>query len=119
MPPKRSTFSRPTDQPMSRSGKWLAKMVARWLLSVFVGISVVLAVDAGTKLSRAESEFLPAEDHAPANQQAHTLFQELDIQRAPRFTIAGAVIAQDLQYRIVSELRCGEPDNQGVRAIDQ
>ena len=60
----------------------------------------------------------------PANQpeQARstaTVFQEIDIQRTPKFAIFGAVSVQDLRYQLLSEVRVGEPDNKGVRSVGQ
>jgi hypothetical protein len=47
------------------------------------------------------------------------LYQELDIQRAPKFSILGAVTAQDLHYQLLSELRVHPADEKGVRKIEQ
>jgi hypothetical protein len=60
----------------------------------------------------------------PANQpkqpqKTTIIFQEIDIQRAPKFAILGAVSVQDLRYQLLSELRVGEPDDKGVRSVGQ
>jgi hypothetical protein len=48
-----------------------------------------------------------------------TLYQEIDIRRAPQFSILGAVTAQDLHYQLLSEVRVGVADDQGLRKIEQ
>ncbi|HEX5104453.1 MAG TPA: DUF4339 domain-containing protein [Pirellulaceae bacterium] len=50
---------------------------------------------------------------------AQTLYQEIDIQRAPKFSILGSVTAQELHYKLLSELHAAAADEQGVRKIEQ
>jgi len=52
-------------------------------------------------------------------QEPVALFQELDIQRQPKLSMLGAVQAQDIQYRILSELMVGQPDEKGFREVQQ
>jgi hypothetical protein len=56
---------------------------------------------------------------APATPQAQHFYQEIDIQRAPKFSILGTVTAQDLHYQILSELHVGIPNDDGSRKIEQ
>ncbi|MEX2175553.1 MAG: hypothetical protein WD872_14415 [Pirellulaceae bacterium] len=58
-------------------------------------------------------------DPAPQTPSTTTLFQEVDIQRAPRFAILGTAIAQDLHYKLLSELTIGAADEAGSFAVDQ
>jgi hypothetical protein len=60
----------------------------------------------------------------PANQpeqsrRTTTVFQEIDIQRAPKFSILGAVSIQDLRYQLLSELNVSQQDDKGVRTVGQ
>lgn len=41
------------------------------------------------------------------------------MQRAPKFAILGVVTAQELRYQLLSELRVGEPDAEGIRTVAQ
>jgi hypothetical protein len=58
---------------------------------------------------------------APSKQirSTTTLFQQIDVQRAPKLSILGAVSVQDLRYQVLSELRLDEPDVQNVRSVHQ
>jgi len=47
------------------------------------------------------------------------LFQEVDVQRQSRLVVHGLPIAQELSYRVLSLLRVGEPDTDGIRVIEQ
>jgi hypothetical protein len=53
------------------------------------------------------------------NGKPQTLYQEIDVQRQPKFSILGSVTAQDLHYQMLSELRVGVPDDKGLRKIEQ
>jgi hypothetical protein len=49
-----------------------------------------------------------------------TLYQEVDVQRAPKFAIEGlALPAQELRYQLLSELHVTEPDESGNRNVEQ
>jgi hypothetical protein len=49
----------------------------------------------------------------------YTVFQEVQIQRLPQFSIAGQVFGQDLRYKLLSEIQVSLPDERGRRTIDQ
>ena len=49
----------------------------------------------------------------------YRVFQEVQIQRLPQFSVAGQVIGQDLRYKILSEIQVSHPDAQGRRTVDQ
>lgn len=51
--------------------------------------------------------------------KAYTVFQEVQIQRMPQFSIAGQVFGQDLRYKLLSEIQVSQPDDRGRRTIDQ
>ena len=55
----------------------------------------------------------------PARRKAYTVFQEVEIQRVPQFSIAGQVFGQDLRYKLLSEIQVSQPDDRGRRTIDQ
>lgn len=65
--------------------------------------------------------FVPSTPALPPEptSKAHTLYQEIDVQRAPKFSILGSVTAQELQYQMLSELDVSAADDQGVRKITQ
>ena len=48
-----------------------------------------------------------------------TLFQEVHILRQPKFSVLGTVFAQDLRYKILSELHVGQADQRGGREVEQ
>lgn len=54
-----------------------------------------------------------------APQKPIVVFQELDIQRLPKFSVLGTVMSQDIHYRILSELSVREPDEKGFRIVSQ
>src|SRR5262249_31101716 len=58
-----------------------------------------------------------ANPRSPSPKMTATVFQEIDVQRIPKFAILGAVTAQDLQYKLLSELTIAEPDEAGVRTV--
>src|SRR5437016_3176927 len=60
-----------------------------------------------------------ANDEPGQAQSVQTLFQELDIQRAPKFAILGVVTGQELRYQLLSELRVGKADEKGFRPVEQ
>ena len=64
------------------------------------------------------SPITPAPQPKPKN-EPHTLYQEIDVQRQPKFSILGAITAQDLHYQMLSELRVGAADDKGLRKIEQ
>ena len=47
------------------------------------------------------------------------LYQEIQIQRTPQFSVAGTVFAQDLKYKLLSELRVSPFNEDGRRQVDQ
>lgn len=60
----------------------------------------------------------PAPKPEPTN-KPQTLYQEIDVQRQPKFSILGSETAQDLHYQMLSELRVGVADDKGLRKIEQ
>ena len=60
----------------------------------------------------------PPTQTEPTN-KAQTLYQEIDVQRQPKFSILGTETAQDLHYQMLSELRVGAADDKGLRKIEQ
>jgi hypothetical protein len=69
---------------------------------------------------------IPASPSTPApptqpqpTSKPQTLYQEIDVQRQPKFSILGSVTAQDLHYQMLSELRVGVADDKGLRKIEQ
>lgn len=60
-----------------------------------------------------------AEVPTPSNAQPTVLYQEIDIRRAPKFSILGSVTIQDLQYQLLSELKATPPDADGSRSVEQ
>jgi hypothetical protein len=56
---------------------------------------------------------------APKQEKPLVLFQELDIQRQPKLSMLGTVMAQDIHYRILSELHVEQPDEKGFRQVQQ
>jgi hypothetical protein len=51
--------------------------------------------------------------------QPEILYQEIDIRRAPKFSILGSVTVQDLEYQMLSELKATPPDAAGSRTVEQ
>jgi len=51
--------------------------------------------------------------------KTRALFQKVDVQRTPKFSILGTVMVQDLRYQLLSELHIGEPDQEKVRKVEQ
>ena len=49
----------------------------------------------------------------------YRVFQEVQIQRLPQFSVAGQIIGQDLRYKILSEIQVSRPDDRGHRTVDQ
>lgn len=47
------------------------------------------------------------------------VFQELNVERLPKFSVLGTVMAQSIHYRILSELSVGEPDVKGFQNVSQ
>ncbi|MBM4004198.1 MAG: DUF4339 domain-containing protein [Planctomycetes bacterium] len=65
---------------------------------------------------RSSSTELPP---APRATPAVAIFQEIDIERRPKFNILGTELAQQLHYKIVSELRVASPITNGNRHVVQ
>jgi hypothetical protein len=68
----------------------------------------------------------PAENVANVSSQPSSaasppgvLFQELDIQRMPKFGMLGTMNVQDLRYQILSQIKVAPPDAEGNIACDQ
>ena len=62
----------------------------------------------------------PAERGPPkAIDEAHTLFQSVTVSRQPSFVVQGAAIAQQSEYRILSELQIGPRRRDGSREVRQ
>jgi len=57
---------------------------------------------------------LPSQDVGPG-----TLYQELVVQRSPKFSVQGMVMDQRIQYRIVSRLELGPRGDDGKRKVSQ
>ena len=49
----------------------------------------------------------------------YVVFQEIQVQRTPQFSIAGTVMGQDLKYKLLSELSVSSPDERGIRTVAQ
>jgi hypothetical protein len=64
------------------------------------------------------SSSTPAPQPEPTN-EPRTLYQEIDVQRAPKFSLLGSMTAQDLHYQMLSDLRVSAADDKGLRKIDQ
>jgi hypothetical protein len=58
-------------------------------------------------------------DQRDSENNSETLFQEVDVQRAPTFAILGTETTQNLHYQMLSELRVGPPDERGIRKVSQ
>lgn len=56
---------------------------------------------------------------SPSSAQTTTLYQRIDVERAPRMSILGAVTQQQLKYAIVSRLDIKPPDDEGKFIVDQ
>jgi hypothetical protein len=54
-----------------------------------------------------------------ANAAAVTIFQELEVERKPKFIIEGLPLEQQLHYRVGSEIRVGEATDKGWREVQQ
>ena len=68
----------------------------------------------------ASSTPLSPASQAALSQKTQTLYQEVDVQRAPKFTVEGFPLpAQELRYQLLSELQVGEPDQSGNRSVEQ
>jgi len=52
-------------------------------------------------------------------QEAGVLYQALDIHRQPTMSVLGSVVAQNIHYQILSELKVGEPNQEGLREVSQ
>jgi hypothetical protein len=61
----------------------------------------------------------PAPSQTPPAKTSPTLYQELDIQRMPKFGMLGTVTIQDLRYGMLSELKVAGPDDEGQLAVEQ
>jgi len=60
----------------------------------------------------------PTPQTAP-NQAEHKLYQVLEVQRNPRFQVQGLPIAQEMHYRVVSELSLSGVQRGGERIVRQ
>lgn len=77
------------------------------------------AVTSRPATAESNVEQATGKQNASKQQEPLVLFQELDIQRQPKLSMLGAVQAQDIQYRILSELTVGQPDEKGFREVQQ
>ncbi len=55
----------------------------------------------------------------PQPEKPTTLFQEIDVYRLPRFVIQGLPVAQEIRYRVMSELHVGAQRQDGTRVVEQ
>lgn len=87
--------------------------------SKITGSSQQDSVTAQVTAEKLTSEQSAAKPNASGKQTPVVLFQELDIRRQPKLSMLGSVMAQDIQYRILSELSVGHPDEKGFREVQQ
>jgi hypothetical protein len=59
----------------------------------------------------------PATEPAPT--QTETIFQELRVRKSSRFDIEGLAVPQQAEYRILSSLAVGQPNDDGIRTVEQ
>lgn len=67
----------------------------------------------------ATSPTLPPQSPSPKSAASNSFFQEIDVERLPRFSVLGTAINQDLRYQILSELHVDPPDAEGTRSVEQ
>ncbi len=73
-----------------------------------------------TKSSPKDTTVSPAEPGpSDADGGPRVFYQTLDIHRRPTFVVLGTTLAQELRYRIVSQIEIGTPDDMGARRAVQ